>query len=181
MRNYYEQEVAEKDMAKLVDVYYRRGFLDVKTTLVRKFNEKKNKVALTFAIEEGPAYKVGQVTVVGNTHFDQAELMSGLKMQQGQTYDQRKADADLKGLAKDAGCTTVESALFSESNSRYIIEVAPENYDEFAKAMLDVPFGQVGKVVDGKTLKIVAEDSTSVIDIDIDTLKNAWQKPLNLG
>ncbi|MFC1677188.1 outer membrane protein assembly factor BamA [Planctomycetota bacterium] len=99
-RKYYEQSTAEKDLDRLVDIYYQRGFLDVKTTLQKQFNEKKNKVVLTFLIEEGPAYKVGQVMVIGNTYFDSAELSGWLKLKQGQTYDQRKADADLKELGK---------------------------------------------------------------------------------
>ncbi len=99
-RKYYNQASAQKDLTRLVDIYYQRGYLDVKTSLKRQFNEKKNKVILTFQIEEGPAYKVGQVMVRGNTHFDEAELRGWLNLKQGQTYDQRKADSDLKELGK---------------------------------------------------------------------------------
>ena len=99
-QKYYDQAIAKKDLTRLVDIYYQRGFLDVKTTLQKKFNEKKNKVILTFLIEEGPAYKVGQIMVRGNTHFDESELRGWLNLKQGRTYDQRKADADLKELGR---------------------------------------------------------------------------------
>jgi phosphoribosylformylglycinamidine synthase len=69
--------------------------------------------------------------------------------------------------------------LFSESNSRYIVEVEPGNYDAFVKLMLNLPFGQIGKVTEEKTLIIKAEDGKKVIEADIDSLKQAWQKPLD--
>jgi phosphoribosylformylglycinamidine synthase len=69
--------------------------------------------------------------------------------------------------------------LFSESTSRYVIEVEPDNYDAFAKLMLNLPFGQIGKVTGERTLVIKAEDAKKVIEADIDSLKQAWQKPLD--
>ena len=71
--------------------------------------------------------------------------------------------------------------LFSESNSRYVVEVKPGKYDEFAKLMLNLPFGQVGKVVADGKLTIRDKDGISVIDLDLDCLKDAWQKPLMLS
>jgi len=45
--------------------------------------------------------------------------------------------------------------------------------------MLNLPFGQIGKVTGDKTLSIKAESGETVIELDIDSLKQAWQKPLN--
>ena len=85
-------------------------------------------------------------------------------------------EADLRGLPKTDDCQRVEAQLFSESNSRYIVEVAAENFDAFAKHMLNLPFGQIGKVVEEKKLVIKANDGRAVIDLDLDTLKKAWQQ-----
>jgi len=85
-------------------------------------------------------------------------------------------EADLRGLPKSKDCTRVDAQLFSESNSRYIVEVEPENYDAFAKLMLNLPFGQIGKVTEQKTLIIKAENGKKVIEADINSLKQAWQK-----
>jgi phosphoribosylformylglycinamidine synthase II len=87
--------------------------------------------------------------------------------------------ADLRGLPKSTDCSRIDTQLFSESNSRYIVEVGPENYDAFAKMMLNLPFGQIGKVIEEKTLIIKAENGKKVIEADIDSLKEAWQKPLD--
>ena len=89
--------------------------------------------------------------------------------------------ADLNGLAKSEDCVRSDVQLFSESNSRYIVEVAQDNFDKFAKLMLDIPFGQIGNVTEDKKLVIVSQDNKKVVDVDIDTLKAAWQKPLNLS
>jgi phosphoribosylformylglycinamidine synthase II len=90
-------------------------------------------------------------------------------------------EADLRGLPKSDDCIRTDSQIFSESNSRYIVEVAPAKYDAFAKLMLNLPFGQIGKVIEETRLIIKSQNRDNIIDVDIDTLKNAWQKPLQLG
>jgi len=87
-------------------------------------------------------------------------------------------EADLRGLPKSKECSRTDTQLFSESNSRYIVEVQPENYDAFAKMMLNLPFGQIGKVTEEKRLIIKAQNGKTVIKSGIDSLKQAWQKPL---
>ena len=89
--------------------------------------------------------------------------------------------ADLRGLPKSGDCLRTDAQLFSESNSRYIVEVEPENFDAFAKLMLNLPFGQIGKVTEEKTLVIKAQNGKAAIKLDLDSLKNAWQKTFNWG
>ena len=85
-------------------------------------------------------------------------------------------EADLRGLPSGKDCSRADVQLFSESNSRYIVEVTPDKYDAFARLMLNLPFGQIGKVTEEKTLVIKALDGETVIEKDIETLKQAWQK-----
>jgi phosphoribosylformylglycinamidine (FGAM) synthase-like enzyme len=86
---------------------------------------------------------------------------------------------DLRGLPTSDDCIKPEAMLFSESNSRYLVEVQPENFDAFAKLMLNLPFGQVGEVIEDKKLLIRDKKQNTVIDAELDALKNAWQKPLD--
>ena len=90
-------------------------------------------------------------------------------------------EADLRGLATSGDCLRIDSQLFSESNSRYIVEIEPDKYDAFARLMVDLPFGQIGKVVDGTKLIIKAQDGRAVIEADLQALKKAWQEPLDLN
>ncbi|MHC4572208.1 MAG: phosphoribosylformylglycinamidine synthase subunit PurL [Planctomycetota bacterium] len=88
-------------------------------------------------------------------------------------------ETDLRGLPKSSDCARIDAQLFSETNSRYVVEVEPENYDSFAKLMLNLPFGQIGKVTEEKMLTIKAEGGETVIELDLDSMKQAWQKPLD--
>jgi phosphoribosylformylglycinamidine synthase len=85
-------------------------------------------------------------------------------------------EADLKGLPTGSDCSRTDTQLFSESNSRYIVEVEPDNYNDFAKLMLNLPFGQIGKISNDKKLIVKDQNSKIVVDVDIETLKQAWQK-----
>jgi len=85
-------------------------------------------------------------------------------------------EADLRGLPCDKNCSRSDAQLFSESNSRYIVEVEPDKYNAFAKMMLNLPFGQIGRLTEEKTLIIKSRDGKAVIETDIVTLKQAWQK-----
>ncbi|HPC96502.1 MAG TPA: phosphoribosylformylglycinamidine synthase subunit PurL [Sedimentisphaerales bacterium] len=88
-------------------------------------------------------------------------------------------EADLHGLPTSRDCTRPDAQLFSESNSRYIVEVEPRHYDAFAKLMLNLPFGQIGKVTAGSKLVIRSREGRNVIDAEIDILKQAWQRTLD--
>ena len=90
-------------------------------------------------------------------------------------------EADLRGLPATEDCGRNDTKLFSESNSRYIVEVQPEKFDAFAKLMLNLPFGQIGKVTEENRLVIKSTAGAKVIDADINELKEAWQKPLRSG
>ena len=87
-------------------------------------------------------------------------------------------EADLRGVPASEDCVKTEALLFSESNSRYLVEIEPQHFDAFAKLMLNIPFGQVGEVIGDKKLLIHDKNQKVVVDAGLDTLKNAWQKPL---
>jgi len=76
------------------------------------------------------------------------------------------------------GCTRDDQLLFSESNSRFVVEVAPEHREQFEDALAAVPFGRIGKVTDASRLVIENAPGEKVIDVPIADLKEAWQAPL---
>jgi phosphoribosylformylglycinamidine synthase len=88
-------------------------------------------------------------------------------------------EADLQGLPRAKDCTSIEAQLFAESNSRYVVEVEPVKYDAFARIMLNLPFGQVGKVTGEPRLVIRDEEGRAVVDAEMSDLKQAWQRPLD--
>jgi phosphoribosylformylglycinamidine synthase len=85
-------------------------------------------------------------------------------------------EVDLRGLPRSKDCSRTDAQLFSESNSRYIVEVTPDKYDAFARRMLNLPFGHIGEVTAESRLVIRSEDGANVVDADSDILKEAWQR-----
>ena len=66
--------------------------------------------------------------------------------------------------------------LFSESNTRFICEVTPENAAAFEKAMSGIACAKIGEVIDSSTLEITLDQP--ILKADIAALKESWQKPL---
>jgi phosphoribosylformylglycinamidine synthase subunit PurSL len=77
--------------------------------------------------------------------------------------------------------------LFSESASRWVVEVAPAQQSTFADILqkANVPFAQIGDVTTNSRLRIAAKSHSGsssntpwLIDLPLAELKEAWQKPL---
>ncbi|MBN1527301.1 MAG: phosphoribosylformylglycinamidine synthase, partial [Candidatus Omnitrophica bacterium] len=63
--------------------------------------------------------------------------------------------------------------LFSESNSRFIVEVRDEK--RFISAMKGAPVWKLGHVAKGPYFRIFGADKKPAVDTTIDRLKGAWQ------
>ncbi|MFA5156844.1 MAG: phosphoribosylformylglycinamidine synthase subunit PurL [Candidatus Omnitrophota bacterium] len=68
--------------------------------------------------------------------------------------------------------------LFSESNSRFIVEVERRNQKKFEALLKGIDFGLVGCLSADKAFMVHGLDGKLCVKTDIDTLKEAWQKPL---
>ncbi|MDD4875628.1 MAG: phosphoribosylformylglycinamidine synthase subunit PurL [Dehalococcoidales bacterium] len=88
------------------------------------------------------------------------------------------ASINLKSIPLGEPIDRDDFVLFSESNSRFLAEVAPENQVEFEKIMDDVILANIGRTTDDTLLEIHGLDGGRVINRDISVLKEAWQKPL---
>ena len=97
---YYIEEVPAEDVERLQDIYYERGFLDYNITAKREFADDRKKVHITFEIDEGPIYTVGEISVTGNNNFDDQKLLEELKLEQEQVYNRRRADSHTKEILK---------------------------------------------------------------------------------
>ena len=68
--------------------------------------------------------------------------------------------------------------LFSESNTRFVVEVEPDNMGEFSKAMSGVDIQWIGSVIEEPKLTIEMARNV-VVESDLATLKSAWQGTLD--
>jgi len=69
-------------------------------------------------------------------------------------------------------------ALFSESNTRFLVEVAPEHKTEFENMMTGVDFAAIGRVTNEQNLDVYGVSGKRVLRASLAELKEAWQKPL---
>ncbi|MEW6556440.1 MAG: phosphoribosylformylglycinamidine synthase subunit PurL [Elusimicrobiota bacterium] len=68
--------------------------------------------------------------------------------------------------------------LFSETNSRFIVEVKKEKEQEFSKILSGNTFAKIGTVTEAKRLIVTGSTGKKTIDADIFELKKCWQKTL---
>ena len=84
---------------------------------------------------------------------------------------------DLSKAPIDMPKPSADKVLFSESNTRFVCEVAPDDAAEFEMLLKGVPVALVGEVVKSKHVAI-EYDGARVVDEKLPALKEAWQAPL---
>jgi len=87
-------------------------------------------------------------------------------------------EANLAGVPTSDDVTRSDQILFSESATRFIVEIVPENFGRLAKICQNVRFGEIGRVIEEAKLTVKDENNRIVIDAQVAELKEAWQKPL---
>jgi phosphoribosylformylglycinamidine synthase len=75
--------------------------------------------------------------------------------------------------------TSDDFLLFSESNSRFIVEIEQQHQDAFENHMDSVPIGCLGTVTETPEFVINGLTGKRIVDTSIDNLKSAWQTPLH--
>lgn len=87
----------------------------------------------------------------------------------------------LNEISSDAKAKKNDTLLFSESNSRFVVEVAKDKQKDFEKILRSkkIKFGLAGCVSKDKDFKVYGLNGKICISADVNELKEAWQKPLN--
>jgi phosphoribosylformylglycinamidine synthase len=68
--------------------------------------------------------------------------------------------------------------LFSESNTRFLVEIAPEDRQQFENMMAGIDFAAIGKVTDKGRLEVYGINRETVLSAPVVELKEAWQRTL---
>ncbi len=92
----------------------------------------------------------------------------------------RGVHLELKPLAKINGIDDDAVLLFSESNTRLLLEVAENDQHELADVFSEFPAVQVGRVVEDDRVTIYGANGPMVIDSALSDLKECWKRPLVL-
>jgi phosphoribosylformylglycinamidine synthase len=88
------------------------------------------------------------------------------------------ATAILKAVPFAGKIRRDDMVAFSESNSRMIVEVAPENKAAFERALAGIPLGMFGRVLDEPTVFAYGLKEDLLLKADANELKEVWKKPL---
>ncbi len=86
-------------------------------------------------------------------------------------------DVDLNKVSVDSAMRE-DKLLYSESASRLLVTVKPENRERFEALFADQDFSNIGQVSTDEYLKIVGLQGEILVRSTIDDLKEAWQSPL---
>jgi len=87
------------------------------------------------------------------------------------------ADISLQGAACGKNIKRNDVILFSESNSRFIVEVPKSERENFEKSMKGVPIGLIGQTKPSNVLRVEGLDGRIIVQTTLGGLKDAWQAP----
>ncbi|MDA1016243.1 MAG: phosphoribosylformylglycinamidine synthase subunit PurL [Planctomycetota bacterium] len=89
------------------------------------------------------------------------------------------AEIDLAPLSAASGIDESAVLMFSESNTRFLFEVASSHADQFEAEFADLPCTKIGVTVGSQQITIRSCDSTAGIKTPTTDLKRAWKSALN--
>ncbi|MDZ7369828.1 MAG: phosphoribosylformylglycinamidine synthase subunit PurL [candidate division KSB1 bacterium] len=87
------------------------------------------------------------------------------------------ADVDLSALPAE-GVDRDDLLLFSESNSRFVVEVKAEKSREFEEMLKGLPHAKIGRVTKDNRLRIKGLGGDEIVSEPIAALKESWQTTL---
>jgi phosphoribosylformylglycinamidine synthase len=88
------------------------------------------------------------------------------------------AEVDLSSVPRTGDVDRDDMILFSESNSRLVLEVEDENGYHLERLFHDLPCASIGQVTSQDRLVCRGLDGRAVIDETIKSLKHSWQQTL---
>jgi phosphoribosylformylglycinamidine synthase len=88
------------------------------------------------------------------------------------------AELDLRVMGARANLEEDAVLLFSESNTRFVVEVAQQYADGFRALFAGLPLAELGQVASNDRLLIRGMSRDTLIDLPIDALRQAWKSPL---
>jgi len=90
-------------------------------------------------------------------------------------------DLYLKRMSRPRSIMRNDFVLFSESNSRFLVEVSERHCKDFEELMKGNAFAPVGRVKKEGYLSVYGIKGEKVLDSSLTELRNRWKKPLEGG
>ncbi len=149
--------------------YYKlKGYLGASVPKVRGAKAKRTFKVVTKAIDEGLVKSCHDLSEGGLAVAAAEMAFAG---GYGLELDLRKVPG--KELTRN------DFALFSESNSRFLIEVSEQDRGLFEELMWGKSCVQIGNVTKEQKLAVKGLNGKTVIDASLETLRRSWKKTLS--
>ncbi len=149
--------------------YYRlKGFLGKSVPQVRKTEGKKTFEAVTNAIDSKLIRACHDLSGGGlAVAASEMAFTGGFGI-----------DLDLGRVPRDT-LNRDDCVLFSESNTRFLIEVSEENKTRFESLMRRTCFAEVGKTRATSRFRVKGLNKRVVVDVSLDDLMSSWKRTLS--
>jgi phosphoribosylformylglycinamidine synthase len=146
--------------------YAARGFIGNSVPQVRPEEGRRTMESLSTAIKNGLVRACHDCSE-GGIGVSAAEM--AFAGGYGMKIDLRKVPKSDEVLRSDV-------LLFSESNSRFIVEVKRELQSEFEQAMEGTSFGLIGEIIKSKTFEVIGMNGQLAVSAQVEELKSAWKE-----
>lgn len=93
-----DREKIEQDVQTLTAYYRRFGFFAARISREVEFNEAGNWATITYVIDEGPRYKIRDVSIVGCQKFDVTDISQRLGLRSGEFFNLDRMNRDVTTL-----------------------------------------------------------------------------------
>jgi outer membrane protein insertion porin family len=122
------QENLNQDAARLTAFYHNHGYVQAKVGEPEvKFEE--DGIAITFRIQEGPQFKIGQVGMAGDLIIPEAQLLEKVKITEEEYYNRDTLRQDVIAL----------SDLYSDEGYAYV-DISPRIDEDPKKLVVNITF-----------------------------------------
>ena len=140
-KGFLDDKQVEQDIQTIRTMYIEDGFLEVQVGAQREFSPDRKNVKLIFVIDEGPRFRVNQVSFVGNTIFGDSELARRITLGQGEYYTSLALRRDLEQLRNTYGELGFINAAVASSRTFLDPTTSPHQADDDQDpALLNVTF-----------------------------------------
>ncbi len=148
--------------------YQLKGFLGNSVPEVREEQAKKTMDLVTEAIDKGYLRSCHDLSE-GGLAVASAEMAfsSGYGL-----------ELDLRKVPRAKELSRNDHVLFSESNSRFLVEVTEKRRESFEALMKDVVCAEVGRVTKDAVLSVAGLDGKQAISADLEQLRRRWKSTL---
>ena len=86
-------------------------------------------------------------------------------------------EIDLENVMYTEKNRRYDNILFSESNTRFLVEISKENTSELKEFFNSLPITKIGKTITEKNLKVIA-GKKNLINLSLSVIKTKWRRKI---